>query len=113
MTANEFKIICILTYYETCLSKFTKCLYLSYSVKFHSKFVYVCVCVCVHVCLLPYKQDVTQDKFSSFPSPRLAYYLPITGEKTDGSVSLFNGMSTLVGYSMPKPSLWKNSSDTI
>ena len=29
------------------------------------------------------------------------------------SISLFNGISTLLGYSIPKPSLWNNSSDTI
>ena len=31
----------------------------------------------------------------------------------DDDDSLFNGLSTLVGYLMPKPSLLKNSSDTI
>ena len=30
-----------------------------------------------------------------------------------GLVSLFNGISTVVGYLMPKPFSWKNSSGTI
>ena len=33
--------------------------------------------------------------------------------RSDGLVSLFNGISTFVGYLMPKPSFQKNSNDVI
>ena len=57
----------------------------------------MCVCVCVCVCV------------------RISYHWRRLGILTcfDSLVSLFNGISTSVGYSMPKLSLLKNSNGTI
>ena len=48
----------------------------------------------------------------TFPSSRLVANSPGIS-LIIGSVSFFDGISTFVGYSMPKPSLYKNSNGTI
>ena len=45
--------------------------------------------------------------------PLLFFYEDGIGIKWFGLVSLFNGISTFVGYLMPKPFSKKNSSGTI
>ena len=58
---------------------------------------------------LPLLLDVVGVEKGAFRSPSTT----VTNSITFGLVFLFNGASTLVGYFMPKPALWKNRSDTI
>ena len=72
----------------------------------------VCVCVCVFVSVIfAYYSMWTYN----WCLVRVCMKIPAPADKFDwfGLVSLFNGISTFVGYLMPKPFSEKNSSGTI
>ena len=75
----------------------------------------VCVCMCVCVCNFNYHCPIIVVtlsicyiyKCSNYYGTEVVVFIFIS------LVSLFNGISTFVGYLMPKPSLLKNSTDSI